>query len=100
LPNTACLDEQDLLPDPDSWTHPVQMLDDASGEASLQFDGDLDELVEVICTDAKHLQHPGEGSDKGGKNQVAMLEIKLKSGWKSNQIKVGNQVATLEIKLK
>ena len=47
-------------------SHPVEVLDDATGEVSLQLDDYLDQLVEVVGTDTHHSQHPGE-SPGGGK---------------------------------
>ena len=41
----------------------VEVLDYASGEISLMFDGRLYQLIEVIGTDLKCLKHPGKCSE-------------------------------------
>ena len=48
--------------------HPVEVLDDAPREIPLELDGYLYQPVEVVCTDAKQLQHPGE--DPGGRETI------------------------------
>lgn len=45
----------------------VEVFDDASGEVPLVFDGRLYQLVEVIGTDLKCLNHPWKGSAKKNK---------------------------------
>lgn len=45
-------------------SHPVEVLDDAPGEVPLQFDGHLDQLVEVVGTDSKHSQYPWKRPEK------------------------------------
>ena len=52
-------------------THSVEVLDNTAREVGLYLDSHLDQLVEVVGTDLKHTQYPGEGpAINGGESLI------------------------------